>query len=84
MSMLVEENYTEDPDKSTPLRALWAGVLTRALQDLTIARPHLRNNAWHWFTDEKQQGTGSFAFVCDILDLDKAKILTKLNKEATK
>ena len=60
-------------------KKLWASVLGRAVIDLR--RKKHRQSARFWFYNDKNQGAGSFLWVCDVLEIDPGKTREKVFKK---
>jgi len=71
---------------------LWAGVLTNAIEDLNqseAVKPHKykgryrmlnRRGAVKWFNDVENKETGSFLWICKVLNLDPEIVREKIMK----
>lgn len=69
-------------------RQLWAAVLLQAIEDLAAGhqapageRRNLAILARQW-VDSAEVGTGSFVFVCGVLDLDPGLMRTRIRNRA--
>lgn len=74
-----------DPDA---VRALWAAVLARAVDDYLYAgknkesRAH-KKDAKAWMSCTEYSGVGSFTYVCHAVDLEPDAVLHRLRKKET-
>lgn len=76
--------YTEPQfySESNPCTALWAAVLVTAIHDLDDKVEWARTR--NWLYDDSEE-IGSFAWICDVLDLDANKIqIACLSREGRK
>ena len=61
--------------ESTPETRLWAAALRQAVDDLDY--PDTRLDAKLWLESD-DDGVGSFAFVCAVLDTDPARLRKRI------
>lgn len=61
---------------------LWTAVLNRSVLDLVDGTSAQRADAVEWFLDDERSACeiGSFAFVCDVLDLSPAYVRAELRR----
>jgi len=66
------------------IKHLWGAVLCRAVEDLSSTNGLQVMSATDWFNNLENIGTGSLAWVCEVLELDPVAVRTKaLNRPQT-
>ena len=58
--------------------ALWASVMHQAIKDLSSKKYMERNSAKYWITRRKNNGIGSFVWICKVLGWDADKVRTRV------
>ena len=77
------DSFTFDPDAA---RSLWTAVLARAVDDYrykgaTKESIAYRKDARQWIDCSSYKGVGSFAYVCEALDLDPDAVRDRLKRK---
>lgn len=67
------------------VRSLWTAVLARAVEDYRYKgrikeSKAYRKDAKKWIEDTKYKGVGSFAYVCEAIDLDPDAVRDNLKR----
>ena len=62
----------------SPEMSLWAAVMGRSIEDLS--RKKERKSARYWFENEKDDGIGSFKWICEIFSLNPDMVRANILK----
>lgn len=57
-------------EATTAQERLWAEVMLQAIKDLGSRVPLIRHRAKYWIARKKNDGIGSFVWICDALGIE--------------
>lgn len=76
---MIEMTYDETPDPHQAERNLWSAVMMEAFESLGAGSPKQRREAHEWF-ESRNQGVGSFVFVCTTLGIAPLDVRRRLSE----